>query len=91
MTLAVQGRERYVSATIWPTPCLDEMLFEMVASALQAASVAAIPEGLFLADDVKIYKPAKEIYHDLLSKLNADRGDGAQDGYTGEDVWLVSG
>ena len=63
----------------------------MVTSALQAASVANLPEGLFLADEVKIYKPATEIYHQLLSKVNEDYTDGAHGGYTGEDVWLVSG
>ncbi|KAI0090620.1 haloacid dehalogenase [Irpex rosettiformis] len=64
---------------------------EMVTSALNAASVSSLNDGLYLADDqeVKIYKPAKKIYQGLLAKVNEAREDGA--GYTGEDVWLVSG
>lgn len=66
--------------------------FQMVTSALETASVASIPEALFLADEEKIYKPAKEIYHALLSSLNHEvHGDGSHGGYTGDDVWLVSG
>jgi 2-haloacid dehalogenase len=60
----------------------------MVTSALNFASVSSLPEALYLADDVQVYKPAKRIYQGLLNKLNKDREDGA---YIGEDVWLVSG
>ena len=58
---------------------------------MNAASVSALNEGLHLADDpdVQVYKPAKRIYQSLLAMVNADRTDDV--GYTGEDVWLVSG
>ncbi|KAI0684651.1 haloacid dehalogenase [Cytidiella melzeri] len=63
---------------------------QMVTSALNSASATAFTEALILADDpdIQVYKPAKKIYQGLLSRLNADREEGA---YTGEDVWLVSG
>ncbi|KAI0338394.1 haloacid dehalogenase [Trametopsis cervina] len=61
---------------------------EMVTTALNAVSALEIPEALYLADDVRVYKPAMQIYQGLLAKLNADREEGA---YTGDDVWLVSG
>lgn len=64
-------------------------MHQMVTTALNHASALSVPEGIFLADDVKIYKPAKQIYRSLLSKVNEERGDRAE--YAGEDVWLVSG
>ncbi|KAI0821054.1 haloacid dehalogenase [Irpex lacteus] len=64
---------------------------EMVTSALNAASVSSLNDGLHLVDDpgVQIYKPDRRTYQSLLAKLNADRTDGAA--YISEDVWLVSG
>ncbi len=63
----------------------------MVTSALDAASVSFLNDGLHLVDDpgVQIYKPDRRTYQSLLAKLNADRTDGAA--YISEDVWLVSG
>ena len=63
----------------------------MVASALDAASVSSLNEGLFLADNdgVKTYKPDKKIYYGLYAHVNADTTDAAS--YTVEDIWLVSG
>ena len=66
----------------------------MVTSALRSAQVIDYADGMFLADMIKLYKPAKKIYESLIEFVNSDGGaDGRLTGttVTPDRVWLVSG
>ena len=60
-------------------------------SALQSASVLGYVDGMFSADMIKLYKPAKKIYHALVEYVNAADGRLAGVSVPAERVWLVSG
>lgn len=63
----------------------------MLTAALQNASVLSYVDGLFSADMVKLYKPAKKIYNSLVAYINASNGRLAGVSVTPDRVWLVSG
>ena len=55
----------------------------MVQGALKAASIETMTSGIYVADNVKKYKPAPEIYAGLLTAVGKDRHP--------DECWLVSG
>jgi len=55
----------------------------MVESALAAAHISGFASDIYVADAVKKYKPAVEIYHGLLAKVGLEANP--------ERCWLVSG
>jgi len=56
---------------------------EMVSSSLDAASLSPYAKARFLADSVKKYKPAPEIYRGLIQFVGKENNP--------DHVWLVSG
>ena len=54
----------------------------MVSRALKSAGVHASAESFFLADSVKCYKPAKEIYQGLLEHVGKSESP--------RECWLIS-
>ena len=66
----------------------------MVTSALRSAQVIDYADGIFLADMIKLYKPAAKIYHDLVEFINTQGAEGGRMeavSVTPDRVWLVSG
>ena len=55
------------------------------------ASLLDYADGVFLADMIKLYKPAKKIYESLVEYVNSENGRLAGISVTPDRVWLVSG
>lgn len=60
---------------------------QMVTMALQVGSLSTLSKRIFVADQVRTYKPSRAIYEGLLQYLNRD----APEPIPAENVWLVSG
>ena len=63
----------------------------MVSSALRSAALLDFADGIFSADAVSLYKPAKKVYESLVEYVNSAKGRLSGVSVTSEDVWLVSG
>ncbi len=56
---------------------------QMVEEALRAGAIRTMVEQVYVADAVRKYKPATEIYHGLLKAVGKETAP--------HEVWLVSG
>ncbi|TCD60376.1 hypothetical protein EIP91_010257 [Steccherinum ochraceum] len=63
----------------------------MVDSALAGTPLSTIPHGIFVADEVKIYKPSAKIYHGLVAHVNNTAALNEGQKIDSENIWLVSG
>ena len=63
----------------------------MVTSALGSASLLDYADGMFLADMINLYKPAKKVYESLVEYINRAEDRLSNISVTSADVWLISG
>ena len=63
----------------------------MVSAALKNAFLLDYADGVFLADMIKLYKPARKIYESLVEYVNSEGGRLADVSARPDRVWLVSG